>query len=85
MKAIENAPEDVKQAMLKIVDCVACSDGGISFANLIILINVISDQLNEPSQKDSSKKLLDIIVQFSRIIDHAQKVQQNGPSKIQCR
>lgn len=85
MKAIENAPEDVKQAMLKIVDCVACTDAGISFTNLLCLINVISDQLNDPSQKDSSRKLLDVIVQFSRIIDIAQKVQQNGPTEVKCR
>ena len=77
MKSIEKAPEDVQKAMLKIVDCVACSGGGVSFTNLLGLINILSDQLNDPSQKDAARQLLDVIVLISRIVDFA----NNGPSK----
>lgn len=69
MKAIENAPIEVQQAMDNILDCFAGADGGGRFYNLCRVIDNISLNLNVENQEKSAKYILDVIIQFSRLID----------------
>lgn len=80
MKSIEKAPEDIQKAMENIRDCITATDGGISLVNLLNLINNFSDKLNDPKQANAAQQVLNVIRQFSKIIDAANMI-SNGPVK----
>ena len=72
MKIIEDTPIEIQEAMSNILDVFGGGDGGGDFYSLCLLINGISQSLNDKSQKESSQKLLNIIIQFNNLIKVAQ-------------
>lgn len=71
MKSIENAPEEVQQAIQNIIDVMSCADGGVDFSNFLGLINSLSYNLKNNLQVESTEMIFEVIIRFSRLLDAA--------------
>jgi hypothetical protein len=69
MRAIETARPEVQEALEYILDVFGGGDGGGSFVNLCCSINRWTA---EESEKPAAEQLLNIIIQFSRLVKAAQ-------------
>lgn len=73
MKIIEKASKEIQDAIDNIMSCFNGEDGGLNFVKLCTVINFLSEQIksNNVSQKEAAQQILNVILQFSRLIDYA--------------
>lgn len=69
MKLIDNAPKEIQEAMRDITDCFSGADGD-GFYKLCMLIRILSDDKNN---QNTTKKLFDVIIKFSKLVNSARK------------